>query len=162
MSQTVSRPILIVEDSDEDFEAAIWALEKAAVAVPVVRCKDGEQAIDYLENARLDAPVDGAPFPATDAPLFPAIVFLDLNLPRSDGNHVLTHMKASRRLKSLPVIVITTSKLRRDVQTCYRLGANSFIVKPVSMVKLRELMAVLAEYWFSLVVLPEPESSDGD
>jgi CheY-like chemotaxis protein len=154
MSQNARRPILIVEDSDEDFEAAVWALEKAAVTVPVVRCKDGEQAIYYLESARPDG--------AMDAPLFPAIVFLDLNLPRSDGNQVLTHMKASRRLKSLPVIVITTSKLRRDVQTCYRLGANSFIVKPVSMVKLRELMAVLAEYWFSLVLLPEPESGDGD
>jgi CheY-like chemotaxis protein len=154
MSQIARRPILIVEDSDEDFEAAVWALEKAAVTVPVIRCKDGEQAIDYLENAGPDGAMDGAPFPA--------IVFLDLNLPRSDGNQVLTHMKASRRLRSLPVIVITTSKLRRDVQTCYRLGANSFVVKPVSMVKLRELMAVLAEYWFSLVLLPEPESSDGD
>jgi CheY-like chemotaxis protein len=158
MSQTARRPILIVEDSDEDYEAAVWALGKAAVTVPVVRCKDGEQAIYYLENVGTDARTDGA----TDAPLFPAIVFLDLNLPLSDGNHVLAHIKASRRLKSLPVIVITTSRLRRDIQTCYRLGANSFVEKPVSMVKLRELMAVLAEYWFSLVLLPEPESGDGD
>jgi len=158
MRQISRRPILIVEDSDEDFEAAVWALGKAAVTIPVVRCKDGEQAIDYLENAG----TDGATDEGIDAPPYPAIVFLDLNLPRSDGNQVLTHIKASRRLKSLPVVVITTSKLRRDVQACYRLGANSFVAKPVSMVKLRELMAVLAEYWFSLVLLPEPESGDGD
>jgi CheY-like chemotaxis protein len=158
MSQTARRPILIVEDSDEDFEATVWALGKASITIPVVRCKDGEQAIYYLENARAEEAQDEA----IDAPPFPAIVFLDLNLPRSDGNEVLTHIKATRRLRSLPVIVITTSKLRRDVQSCYRLGANSFVVKPVSMVKLRELMAVLAEYWFSLVLLPEPESGDGD
>ena len=162
MSQISRRPILIVEDSDEDFEAAVWALGKAAVTIPVVRCKDGEQAIDYLENAGTDAAIDGAPHAAPDPPPFPAIVFLDLNLRRSDGNQVLAHIKASRRLKSLPVVVITSSKLRRDVQACYRLGANSFVAKPVSMVKLRELMAVLAEYWFSLVLLPEPESGDGD
>jgi CheY-like chemotaxis protein len=158
MSQIARRPILIVEDSDEDFEAAVWALGKASITVPVVRCKDGEQAIYYLENAGAGEAQDEA----MDARPFPAIVFLDLNLPRSDGNEVLTHMKSSRRLKSLPVVVITTSKLRRDVQACYRLGANSFVVKPVGMVKLRELMAVLAEYWFSLVLLPEPESGDGD
>ena len=158
MSQISRRPILIVEDSDEDFEAAVWALEKAAVTIPVVRCKDGEEAIDYLDNARTHKAPDGA----MDAPRFPAIVFLDLNLPRSDGNQVLAHIKTSRRLRSLPVIVVTTSKRRRDVQTCYQLGANSFVVKPVSMVTLRELMAALAEYWFSLVLLPEPESSDGD
>lgn len=154
MSLIDHRPILIVEDSDEDFAATLWALQKAAVDIPIVRCKDGEQAINYLEKRGEYAEREGL--------LFPAIVLLDLNLPRTNGHQVLKHIKSTEHLRFLPVIVLTSSANRGDVQTCYQNGGNSYVVKPVGMPKLRELVHDLAEYWFRLSLLPEPVTSHGD
>ncbi len=154
MSSTERRLILIVEDSDEDFEAMLWALQKSSIEVPIVRCKDGEQAIDYLEKRGQYANIGSV--------ALPAIILLDLNLPRTNGCQVLNHVRTSERLSSLPVIVVTTSANVGDVDACYRGGANSYVMKPVNMTKLRELMQGLIEYWFHLVILPVPEVSHGD
>jgi CheY-like chemotaxis protein len=142
------RPILIVEDSDEDFEALMWALEKSDVNIPTVRCKDGEQAIKYLEERGTHA--------GREATRLPAIVLLDLNLPRTNGHQVLKHIKTSEHLRSLPVIGFTSSANAGDVQTCYQNGGNNYLVKPVGMAKLSELVRDVAEYWFRLSLLPEP------
>jgi CheY-like chemotaxis protein len=149
MNSLDRRPILIVEDNDEDFEATMWVLRKSAYDVPVVRCKDGSEAVAYLDKN--DATTGGASAP------IPAIVLLDLNMPRMDGRQVLKHIKTSANLSSLPVIVVTTSAMSGDVTSCYRLGANSYVVKPVNMVKLREMVNGLIDYWFGLVQLPQSE-----
>ncbi len=145
------RPILIVEDSDEDFEATVWALRKSLYEVSIYRCKDGEQALDYLEHR--------GKFAETEAGPVPALILLDLNLPRTDGRLVLEHIKASERLRTVPVVVVTTSANPKDVETCYRFGANSYVQKPVSMVKLREMVTSLIEYWFRVVLLPVESGS---
>jgi DNA-binding response OmpR family regulator len=147
------RPILIVEDNDEDFEATMWALRKSRFEVPIIRCKDGEDALSYLENRQRSGEEKTSPVPA--------IILLDLNLPRTDGREVLKRIKTSVRLSSLPVVVVTTSASNSDVEASYKLGANSYVVKPVSMVKLREMVEGLIEYWFLLVRLPQSEGRDG-
>ena len=101
MKLSDNRPILIVEDSDEDFEATLWALRKSSVEVSISRCRDGEQALDYLEHR--------GKFAETKEVELPALILLDLNLPRTDGREVLEHIKASARLRKVPVVVITTS-----------------------------------------------------
>lgn len=146
------RPILIVEDSDEDFEATLWALKKASIEIPIVRCKDGELAIDYLEKH--------GKYAAGNASGFPAIVLLDLNLPRMKGQQVLKHIKTSDHLRLLPVVVVTSSKSREDIQSSYQNGGNSYVVKPVGSAKLRELVNDLVEYWYRLSLLPDLMTSD--
>jgi CheY-like chemotaxis protein len=141
------RPILIVEDSDEDFEATMWAFQKSRFDIPVIRCKDGEDALSHLENLHKC----GEEKPSA----VPAIILLDLNLPRTDGREVLKRIKSSVGLSSLPIIVITSSASNSDVEACYKLGANSYVVKPVNMVRLREMVKGLIEYWFLLVLLPQ-------
>jgi CheY-like chemotaxis protein len=139
-------PILIVEDSDEDFAATLWVFKKSSVDVPIVRCKDGEQAIDYLEKR--------GKYSASDATQTPAIILLDLNLPRTNGHQVLKHIKTSERLRRLPVIVLTSSARTEDVQACYQNGSNSYMVKPIGIAKLREMVGDLVDYWFRLSLLP--------
>jgi CheY-like chemotaxis protein len=141
-------PILIVEDSDEDFAATLWAFKKCSLSVPIVRCKDGEQAVDYLEKR--------GNYTAPTATEFPAIVLLDLNLPRVNGHGVLKHIKASEGLRQLPVIVLTSSARMEDVQACYQNGSNSYLVKPIGMANLREMVCDLVDYWFRLSLLPYP------
>jgi CheY-like chemotaxis protein len=148
------RPILIVEDSDEDFAATLWAFEKVSVEIPIVRCKDGEEAIDYLEKR--------GKYAAGTVTRVPAIILLDLNLPRTNGHQVLKYIKTSGHLRLLPVIVVTSSKSREDVQSCYQNGSNSYVVKPMGIAKLRELVHGLAEYWFRLSLLPELIATDED
>ncbi len=145
------RPILIVEDSDEDFEATQWALRKSSYELSIFRCRDGEQAIDYLEHRGEFAEMEGGNLPA--------LILLDLNLPRTDGRQVLEHIKASERLKQVPVVVVTTSANPVDVENCYRFGANSYLQKPVNMTKLREMLQSLIDYWFRLVLLPREAES---
>jgi CheY-like chemotaxis protein len=148
------RPILIVEDSDEDFAATLWALEKASIKIPIVRCKDGELAIDYLEKR--------GNFAASEAPPLPAIILLDLNLPRTNGHQVLKHIKTSNRLKILPVIVFSSSKASEDIRSCYQNGSNSYLAKPIGIAELRKLMNDLAEYWFRLSLLPDLKAMNED
>jgi CheY-like chemotaxis protein len=152
MSLIDDRPILIVEDSDEDFAVTLWAFERISLKVPIIRCKDGEQAIDYLEKRGKYAP--------ENATQTPAIVLLDLNLPRTNGHQVLKHIKTSERLRRLPVVVLTSSARTDDVQACYHNGSNSYVVKPIGIAKLGEMVGDLVEYWFRLSLLPHLVESD--
>lgn len=156
MSIKDTRPILIVEDSDEDFEAIAWAFKRSTIEIPLIRFKDGDQAIEYLQGSGESGEA------RRDTARLPAIVLLDLNMRRTDGKEVLAHIKSSERLRLVPVVVVTSSSTNRSVEMCYRMGANSYVVKPGNMQKLRELVESLAEYWFRLVRLPELTESHGD
>ncbi|HEV7519056.1 MAG TPA: response regulator, partial [Thermoanaerobaculia bacterium] len=122
MRNTPNQPILLVEDSPEDYEATERAFRKSGLKNPIHRCTDGDEALDYL--FRRGAYADPARSPR------PGIVLLDLNLPGTDGREVLETVKADDSLKQIPVIVLTTSADERDVQACYLAGANSYIQKP--------------------------------
>ena len=138
--------ILVVEDSDEDYEAMIRAFRKTDVTLPVRRCADGEEALDYLMRR--------GPYAADGEAPRPAVVLLDLNLPGTDGREVLEQIKADEATRSTPVVVLTTSSSPRDIDGCYRRGASSYIIKPVNYEKYLGAIRALKDYWFSTVTLP--------
>jgi CheY-like chemotaxis protein len=136
--------ILLVEDSDEDYMAFTRALRDTVVSLP--RCTRGEEALDYLHGrGRFAAPAH--------APR-PALVLLDLNLPGMDGRELLTMIKSDEHLKSIPVVIVTTSHNPRDVEWCYQHGANSYQVKAIGYDQFRDAMRRLVEYWLTVCVLP--------
>lgn len=149
MSMRPQQPILIVEDSPEDYEATVRALRKAGLANPIYRAEDGEAALDYLYRR-------GA-YSAPGAAPRPGIILLDLNLPGTDGRDVLAAAKADESLKSIPVIVLTTSTDERDVERCYREGANSYMKKPVDLAGFMRAIQVMKEFWFEIVIVPRGE-----
>jgi CheY-like chemotaxis protein len=147
MSKTLLHPITIVvaEDDPDDQLLTREALEENRVTNAVSFVNDGQELLDYL---RQEGPY------AEQAPLRPDLILLDLNMPRKDGREALAEIKADPALRSIPVVILTTSKADEEIQRAYDLGANSFIVKPVTFEGLVSAIRVLAQYWFSIVRLP--------
>jgi two-component system, response regulator len=141
------QPFLLVEDSPEDFEATVRALRKSGLANPIFHCSDGDEALEYLHQR--------GRFGKTA--LRPGAILLDLNLPGTDGREVLAEIKGDAALKSIPVIVLTTSSDARDIEKCYEAGANSYIRKPVDLEGFVRAIQHLKEYWFEIVILPRSE-----
>ena len=137
--------MLVVEDSAEDFTALSRAFRKHALQNPVLRCADGDLAISYLQGYGKDP----------NWPLsLPAIVLLDLNMPGTDGRTVLSTLKQDPRLHNIPVIIFSTSSSIRDVDDCYRLGANSYLTKPIVYSELEEKIQLIIRYWLDVSELP--------
>jgi CheY-like chemotaxis protein len=149
MREWPNQPILLVEDSPEDFEATERAFRRSGLKNPIYRCADGDEALDYLY--RRGAYADPASAPR------PGIILLDLNLPGTDGREVLETVKRDDSFKQIPVIVLTTSSDERDVQACYSAGANSYIQKPVDLDGFMKAIEHLNGYWFEVVILPRVE-----
>lgn len=140
--------ILIVEDSDIDFETTLRAFKNSNMANPIHRCEDGEEALDYLFRKNQYSEVENSPRPE--------LILLDLNLPGTDGREVLEEIKKDPKLKAIPVIVLTTSSDEMDVEKCYQEGANSYIQKPVDLKGFFEAIERLRDFWFKVAVLPKP------
>jgi CheY-like chemotaxis protein len=144
---TPSQPILLVEDSPEDYEATLRAFRRSGLKNSLVRCEDGEEALDYL--FRRGDYADPASSPR------PGVILLDLNLPGTDGRQVLNEVKKAEHLRDIPVVVLTTSADERDITACYRAGANSYIQKPVDIDGFMKAIERLNGYWFEVVILPK-------
>lgn len=143
------KTILVVEDSMEDFEVTRRAFERSGIHSNVlVHCEDGDDALDYLRGQGRYSQEDRGP-PR------PAIVLLDLKLPGTDGLEVLKQIRANESLRRIPVIVVTTSADERDIEQCYARGANTYIQKPMNLVRFFEAIARLHEYWFETAILPK-------
>ena len=142
-----SQTILIIEDNDDDFFATMRAFKKVGLANPVRRCTNGDQALDYLFRRGEFSDNGNAPRPG--------IILLDLNLPGTDGRQVLRTIKGDPGLKKIPVVVLTTSRARQDIEKCYADGANSYIQKPVDMAGFVQAITRLKEYWFEVALLPK-------
>lgn len=140
-----NKAILVVEDNPADFFATERGLRKAGLANPIVHAESGEQALDYLM---------GSGQYESQGAQKPGIVLLDINLPGLNGGEVLEKIRADEQLKLVPVIMLTTSSDERDVQMAYRLGANSYIQKPVDLDGFMAALKRLKDYWFELVILP--------
>ena len=140
------QPLLIIEDSDEDFTALKRTIDKAQITHPVYRCEDGEEALDFLYHQGVYEDEAGSPRPA--------LIVLDLNLPGTDGREVLATVKEDRDLKSIPVIIFSTSSNPKDVEACYRHGVSGYLVKPMNFNQLQELVETFVQYWFEAVELP--------
>ncbi|MGC3991417.1 MAG: response regulator [Chthoniobacteraceae bacterium] len=134
--------ILIVEDDPRDLELALRALQKANLANHIEVARDGEEALDYVFCEGLHA---GRRIEDT-----PKVILLDLKLPKVDGIEVLQRIKADERTKSIPVVMLTSSKEQRDVVESYRLGVNSYIVKPVNFESFAAAVQQLGMYWLLL------------
>jgi CheY-like chemotaxis protein len=139
--------ILVVEDSDVDYETTLRAFKKSSMANPVHRCEDGEDALDYLFHRNRYSSAQKFPLPD--------LILLDLNLPGTDGREVLEEIKKDPKLKSIPVIVLTTSSHDKDIEVCYRSGANSYIQKPVDLQGFFAAIQRLKDFWFEVVLLPK-------
>jgi CheY-like chemotaxis protein len=138
--------ILIADDDDDDRILARDALAESRLANDLRFVCDGEELLEYLRRTG----------PYTDPQLSPrpGLILLDLNMPRMDGREALREIKADPDLRSIPVVVLTTSKAEEDIYKTYDLGVNSFISKPVTFEGLVEIMHGLRRYWFEIVELP--------
>jgi CheY-like chemotaxis protein len=141
------KTILLVEDSPEDYEVTTRAFKKSRLLNPVKHCTTGDDALDYLYRR-------GAYVNEDDCPR-PGVILLDLNLPGTDGREILRIIKNDENLKSIPVIILTTSTDENDIDRCYKDGANSYIQKPVDLDKYIDSIRNLKEYWFEISILPE-------
>lgn len=139
-------PMLVVEDSNEDFEALQRFLKQSPVTIPIERCVNGEQALAFLYRT--------GQYSGVSAPR-PGLILLDLNLPKTDGRELLRRVKQDDHLKKIPVVVFTTSNNPKDIEVCYRYGVNSYLVKPIDFAQLKRNIEILVAYWFEVVTLPE-------
>jgi two-component system response regulator len=142
-----SQSILLVEDNQDDYEATCRAFNKANLHNPIVWCKSGRDALDYLRQ-------EGAYKDSRRISRL-GLVLLDLNMPGMDGRKTLEAIKQDDALKRTPVIILTTSADERDIQACYQAGANTYVQKPVSFEGLIEAIKRLKAYWFEIALLPK-------
>jgi len=146
MVGNLTPPLLVIEDSDEDFEAFGRIIRRLSVNRPIYRCTTGDEALDFLYQTGEYANSAKAPRPG--------IVLLDLNLPGTDGREVLEQIKQDQTLKSIPVIVFTTSANPRDIEACYQYGVNGYIIKPIDIKELKRAIQIFIDYWFEVSLLP--------
>jgi len=136
------RIILLVEDNPDDEALTIRALKKNNILNKVVVARDGVEALDYLFGT-----VDSGDSNTNE---LPQVILLDLKLPKLDGLEVLRRLRSDERTTTIPVIILTSSKEERDVIESYRLGANSYVVKPVDFNQFNEAVRQLGLYWLLL------------
>lgn len=136
--------ILIADDDPDDRLLTQEALSENRLANDLHFVEDGEQLMDFLKQTG----------DYKDAPR-PGLIMLDLNMPKMDGREALRHIKGDANLKSIPVVVLTTSKADEDILKSYDLGVNSFITKPVTFDELVDTTKKLGDYWFGIVELPK-------
>lgn len=141
MSSISAVDILLVEDDPNDVELTTRALRKARIANPLVVARDGDEALELIFAS-----------PSEDAipPLMPKLIVLDLKLPKVDGLEVLRRLKADARTRVIPVVILTSSKEESDIVESYRLGVNSYIVKPVDFDQFLAAVERLGLYWLLL------------
>lgn len=135
--------ILLVEDNEGDVFLTKKAFERAKITNRICVVPDGEEALDMLHKRGkyIDAHT-------------PDLILLDINLPRKDGKQVLEEIKKSPDLRRIPVVILSSSKAEQDVLRTYDLHASSYIVKPISLDKFKDVVTAIENFWFSIVVLP--------
>jgi two-component system, response regulator len=150
MSENDAVEILIVEDTPEDLELALRALRKANLANRIQIARDGAEAMEFIfaEGKHSGRKIEDGP----------KVILLDLKLPKIDGMEVLRRIKGDPRTKTIPVVVLTSSKEQKDVVESYQLGVNSYIVKPVNFERFVAAVQDLGMYW---LLLNQPPKLDG-
>ncbi len=138
--------ILMADDDPDDRQLTKEALEEGRLINEIRFVANGEELMEYLRRqGKYSAPADTPR---------PGLILLDLNMPRKDGRTVLQEIKSDPALRTIPVVVLTTSKADEDVYRSYDLGVNSYIVKPVTFEALVDILQTLEKYWFEIVELP--------
>jgi len=141
--ETLKR-ILLVEDDPKDIELTLDALAEHNLANEIVVARDGVEALDYLyrRGAFASRPEGN-----------PVVILLDIKMPRLDGLQVLRQLKADEQMRLIPIVILTSSKESRDLEECYKLGANGYVVKPVRFAEFVEAVKRVGVYW---VLINEP------
>ncbi len=150
MKTTKSINLLIADDDPDDRMMTQAALEESYLLNNLYFVENGQELMDFLK--RRGKYTDPATSPRPD------LVLLDLNMPRKDGREALMEIKADPELRSIPIIVLTTSKSEQDILKSYDLGVNCFISKPVLFEELIEVVRSIGQYWFDIVKLPNAEN----
>lgn len=144
----VAKPILLAEDNPRDAELALAAMEAEHISDKVVLCRDGAEVLDYLYcRGQFKSRLRGNP----------AVVFLDLKMPKVNGLEVLRTIKADVNLRPIPVVMLTSSREERDLADSYALGANAYVVKPMEFHKFLSAVKELGTFW-GIINEPPPES----
>ncbi|MBT9317488.1 response regulator [Leptothoe spongobia] len=153
MSHQRSKPVIILmaDDDEDDRLFTQEALAENRIVNDLYFVEDGEDLMDYLYQRGKYSEPGIAPRPT--------LILLDLNMPRKDGREALQEIKHDPELRSIPVVVLTTSKAEEDILRTYDLGASSFITKPVDFQSMVDIMENLGTYWFQIVHLPDEVSS---
>lgn len=140
--------ILLIEDNYGDALLTQKAFAQAPIATHMTIAEDGEQALGILRRQ-----------PPYEAAACPDLILLDLNLPQMNGQEVLQQIKTDPVLKDIPVIILTSSRARVDVQQCYDLHANAYIIKPIDPQELSDIAHVISRFWFNMAVLSDHPSN---
>ena len=133
--------ILLVEDNRDDAEITVCAIRKHHAASRILVVRDGQEALDFLFSE--------GPYAGRDLSRGLRVILLDLNLPKVNGHEVLRRVKSDPRTRTIPVVKLTSSGEKRDIEESYRSGVNSYVVKPVDFDQLVESMRVVGQYWLS-------------
>lgn len=144
------RPILLAEDNPNDVELILAAFKEANFVNEIHVTNDGEQAIDFLHRR--------GPYATRSGPL-PAVILLDLKMPKVDGLDVLRHVRADPELRHIPVVILTSSREESDLVASYQLGVNAFVVKPVDFQEFITAVSKLGFFW-ALLNEPPPLNSN--
>jgi two-component system, response regulator len=131
--------ILLIEDNESDAEMTIRSLQKSNVTNKILHLQDGAIALEYLFGTGESE--------SRNVNINPKLILLDLKMPKVDGLEVLKRIKSDERTKTIPVVMLTSSKEDPDIKTCYSLGVNSYIVKPVDFVGFNKVVGELGLYW---------------
>ncbi len=144
----IDRPanVLLAEDNEPDQRTVQRGFSKAKLNINLSIVEDGEECMAFLRNEGRFADKEAHPRPD--------LLLLDINMPKMDGGEVLRQIREDKKLRSLPVVILTTSDQERDVVASYQNGANAYITKPVEPGRFMETVRRLEEFWFELVVLP--------
>ncbi len=144
--------ILIADDDADDRLLMKRLLKQSRLYNDLRFVEDGEELLDYLHQR--------GPYSAAGAAPRPGLILLDLNMPKISGREALAEIKTDPNLRTIPIVVLTTSKAQQEIYRSYDLGANSFITKPVNFEAMVEIMRAVTSYWFSIVELPPDTIGD--
>ena len=143
--------ILLVEDDPDDVELTLYAFKKRNITNPIRVARDGEEALEVIFGNST------SPRPRV---LRPRVILLDLKLPKIDGLEVLRRVRADPRTRTVPIVVMTSSREERDLVESYRLGVNSYIVKPVDFAQFADVVEQLGLFWAILNIPPPPTTDE--
>jgi CheY-like chemotaxis protein len=145
MRTQFKEPLLIVEDSNEDFKILQRLMQRLDVQNPIYRCSNGDEALEFLQQIGKEND--------PDIPSKPSVILLDLNLPGIDGRDILSQIKQDQKFKEIPVVIFTTSSNPKDIELCYQKGANGYLIKPMNADELKKIVQAFVEYWLEVNII---------